>query len=305
MTLSKPIQTVVQGNPVAANHQPVPSEMTVLLTEMHAETLALSARDGTAPNPKSAVVAATTANVALTGAYTVDGVTVTNGQRYLAKDQTDPAENGIYTYNSAGAHTRATDLDADAEVDFASTLAVGGSAHGGQVWQTTASGITLGTDPMVWVLVQSGVTPDDLGLATVATSGDYDDLTNNPTLGTAAATDADAYATSEQGTLADSAKSSCGTATHRRMLFLHCKRIPAEWKCCRVALRLVGADGQILRNLVWNREYETFLWEDHASTAEVSTLSKDSPVGSHDVRRFCMTSMARATFQAMGAGVNV
>ncbi len=42
-------------------------------------------------------------------------------------------------------------------------------------------------------------------LATVATTGDYADLTNKPTLGTAAATDSTDYATAAQGTLADSA----------------------------------------------------------------------------------------------------
>ena len=42
-------------------------------------------------------------------------------------------------------------------------------------------------------------------LATVATSGDYDDLSNKPTLGTAAATASTAYATAAQGATADSA----------------------------------------------------------------------------------------------------
>ena len=42
-------------------------------------------------------------------------------------------------------------------------------------------------------------------LATVATSGSYTDLSSRPTLGTAAATDATAYATAAQGATADSA----------------------------------------------------------------------------------------------------
>ena len=41
--------------------------------------------------------------------------------------------------------------------------------------------------------------------ATVASTGSYTDLSNTPTLGTAAATDSTAYATAAQGTLADSA----------------------------------------------------------------------------------------------------
>lgn len=42
-------------------------------------------------------------------------------------------------------------------------------------------------------------------LSTVATSGDYDDLLNKPVLGTAAGADASDFATSAQGTLADTA----------------------------------------------------------------------------------------------------
>lgn len=49
----------------------------------------------------------------------------------------------------------------------------------------------------------SAVQPGDL--ATVATTGDYDDLSNKPTLGTAAATAATDYATAAQGSTADSA----------------------------------------------------------------------------------------------------
>ena len=47
------------------------------------------------------------------------------------------------------------------------------------------------------------VEPGDL--AAVATSGDYDDLSNTPTLGTAAAADTGDFATSAQGSLADTA----------------------------------------------------------------------------------------------------
>jgi hypothetical protein len=52
-------------------------------------------------------------------------------------------------------------------------------------------------------LANTATQPGDL--ATVATSGDYTDLTNKPTLGTAAATNSTDYATAAQGTLADSA----------------------------------------------------------------------------------------------------
>jgi hypothetical protein len=52
-------------------------------------------------------------------------------------------------------------------------------------------------------LANTATQPGDL--ATVATSGDYDDLINLPTLGTAAATASTDYATAAQGSTADSA----------------------------------------------------------------------------------------------------
>ena len=125
MALSKSISAVLQGNPVSATHRVGNAEMATLLTEMYAYAadagvvVDLDSRLDVVEGQlvagikvKETVVAATTANVALTGAYTVDGVTVTNGQRYLAIAQTAPAQNGVYIYNSAGAHSRATDMDA-------------------------------------------------------------------------------------------------------------------------------------------------------------------------------------------------
>jgi len=50
---------------------------------------------------------------------------------------------------------------------------------------------------------QTAIQPADL--ATVATTGDYDDLTGKPTLGTAAATASTDYATAAQGAKADTA----------------------------------------------------------------------------------------------------
>jgi hypothetical protein len=57
----------------------------------------------------------------------------------------------------------------------------------------------------------SAVQPGDL--ATVATSGNYNDLIGSPTLGTVAATDTTAYATAAQGVLADTAVQPAALAT--------------------------------------------------------------------------------------------
>lgn len=60
------------------------------------------------------------------------------------------------------------------------------------------AGISLSSD-------SNEITIATIGFATVATSGDYDDLSNRPTLGTAAAADTGDFATAAQGTKADSA----------------------------------------------------------------------------------------------------
>jgi len=69
---------------------------------------------------KNSVRVATTANGTLASAFangeTIDGISLSTGDRILLKDQSTGSENGIYTVNSSGAPTRATDFDADSEV---------------------------------------------------------------------------------------------------------------------------------------------------------------------------------------------
>ena len=67
---------------------------------------------------------------------------------------------------------------------------------------------TLEADPTTATAVaavQADVDLNEANLATVATSGSYNDLTNKPTLGTAAATASTDYATAAQGSTADTA----------------------------------------------------------------------------------------------------
>ena len=69
---------------------------------------------------KNSVRVATTANGTLSSAFannsTVDGITLATGDRILLKDQSTGSQNGIYTVNSSGAPTRATDFDENSEV---------------------------------------------------------------------------------------------------------------------------------------------------------------------------------------------
>jgi hypothetical protein len=59
---------------------------------------------------KASCLAASTANLTLSGTQTIDGVSVSSGDRVLVKDQTAGEDNGIYVA-AAGAWARANDAD--------------------------------------------------------------------------------------------------------------------------------------------------------------------------------------------------
>lgn len=100
---------------------------------------------------KTSVRLASTGNLTLTGAATIDGSAVVTGDRILAKDQTTPAQNGIYIANTAGAWTRATDMDAWAEVPSAYVWVELGTVNADTGWLSTADpGGTLGTTAITW-----------------------------------------------------------------------------------------------------------------------------------------------------------
>jgi len=62
-------------------------------------------------DPKAGVKAATTANIALSGEQTIDGIQVFHGDRVLVKDQATSAQNGIYEVVSGAAWTRTSDAN--------------------------------------------------------------------------------------------------------------------------------------------------------------------------------------------------
>jgi hypothetical protein len=117
---------------------------------------------------KDAVVAASTGNLTLSGAQTVDGVAVVAGNRVLVKDQTTTSENGIYIVAS-GAWTRATDFDALADsINSAAVFVQQGATQNDTGWTQTAEVVTFGTDPVVWTQFNgaAGITAG-IGLAKV------------------------------------------------------------------------------------------------------------------------------------------
>lgn len=104
-------------------------------------------------------VGATLTEIGL-GVLTVDGQTVSVGQRILVKNEATQANNGVYVVTNAGSAianyilTRATDFNTTNDVYAGVTVPVlaGGTANGDTSWvQTTTGTITIGTTAIVFI----------------------------------------------------------------------------------------------------------------------------------------------------------
>jgi hypothetical protein len=98
---------------------------------------------------------ATTANITLSGAQTIDGVSVVQGSRVLVKNQTDATQNGLYTAAN-GAWTRAGDADSSTELEGMAVYVDVGTVNGDTSWVLTTpgvagAGIVVGTTPLTYV----------------------------------------------------------------------------------------------------------------------------------------------------------
>jgi len=99
---------------------------------------------------KASVIAATTANITLSGAQTIDGIAVSDGDRVLVKNQTTQSQNGIYVA-SASAWARSSDADTWAELVSAFVFVEQGTTQADTGWVCTVNGGgTLGTTPVTW-----------------------------------------------------------------------------------------------------------------------------------------------------------
>jgi hypothetical protein len=110
---------------------------------------------------KDAVRAASTANVTLASGVentdTLDGVTLATGDRILLKDQTAPAENGIYVVAASGAPARASDANTATEVLGLAVMVQEGSSNANTQWiLTTDAPITLDTTGLTFTQFGAG-----------------------------------------------------------------------------------------------------------------------------------------------------
>ena len=96
---------------------------------------------------KASVRAATTGNITLSNAQTIDGVTLVAGDRVLVKNQTTASENGVYSVVASGSWTRSLDANENAEVTSGFAVFVEeGTVNADSGWVLTTDGsITVGT----------------------------------------------------------------------------------------------------------------------------------------------------------------
>lgn len=147
-----------------------PSANTDLVTKQYADALVRGL------DWKFEVVAASTGNVSLSApGTTLDGVTLSAGMqtipgvgtvtRILLKDQTAPAENGIWDWNGAAAAlTRSTDADSGQELSGSTTTVQRGTVNADRVYRVnTDDTITLGTTAVTWAQVGGASAPYTAG----------------------------------------------------------------------------------------------------------------------------------------------
>lgn len=105
---------------------------------------------------KASVRVATTANITLSGAQTIDGVVVSAGDRVLVKNQTAGSQNGIYDV-AVSSWSRSTDSDTSGEFNSgAFTFVEEGTVNGGRGYvMTTANPVTLGTTSLTFTMFSS------------------------------------------------------------------------------------------------------------------------------------------------------
>lgn len=135
---------------------------------------------------KHSVLVATTANIALSGLQTIDGVLLPADARVLVKNQTAAKENGLYVVSSTGVWKRTQDADTSVEVTPGLFVSVErGTANGDSVWQlVTDAPIVLGTTALAFEMAvgRTGVSAGSYANVTVDKNGRVIAGTNPTTL---------------------------------------------------------------------------------------------------------------------------
>lgn len=103
-------------------------------------------------------VGATLTNAGTQAVFTLDGGSPTVGQRVLIKNQTTTFQNGVYVVSNVGSVstnwilTRAADFDQPTDINNSGIIpTISGTTNAGTGWLETATVVTVGTDPIVFI----------------------------------------------------------------------------------------------------------------------------------------------------------
>lgn len=97
---------------------------------------------------KTDVAVATIGSVSLAGEQTIDGI-LTSSSRILVKNQGDPEQNGIYV-TSAGAWSRATDMNDSTEFINAAVFVTGGTTNTNTAWRQDDEDVVMNITANTW-----------------------------------------------------------------------------------------------------------------------------------------------------------
>lgn len=101
--------------------------------------------------------ARTTTNITLSGAQTIDGVSVIAGDRVLVDSQTTATEDGIYVA-AAGAWARADDFNTGFDATGTAVTITEGTANGDKLFIQTAEPAVVGTNGLTFAQLGGGIT---------------------------------------------------------------------------------------------------------------------------------------------------
>jgi hypothetical protein len=109
-------------------------------------------------NNGSSGVGATLTNAGSQAAFAIDGYTASLNDRILINNESTPAYNGIYTVTTVGSGssnwvlTRAANYDTGSDITNSGIVpVVNGTVNAGTGWLQTATVVTVGTDPIVFI----------------------------------------------------------------------------------------------------------------------------------------------------------
>ena len=128
---------------------------------------------------KASVRVASTANLNLAAPGTaIDGITLAVNDRFVAKDQTATAQNGIYVFNgSATPATRSADASTFNELEQAIVTAQEGTSNAATTWRQTQVNGTLETSSVAFTAfgtMAGAATETVAGIAEIATQAETD-----------------------------------------------------------------------------------------------------------------------------------